>query len=697
MKIKELNKCFIPEIKITDNLINDDFLNCIVNNPNNNKVNTIIEDKKSKIVNDELTKITNNLLTTKKDCTINLFYAIYTIFGEIDNDNLKPYINGQSKNMNDYDTNMYFVFKGGNTIKYWINKTYLDKMEKNTKNLEDILSNKIEIYENDYINAYSDFDFCLYIDFKFINEEEYNNILRKIGEKIFLLRNDIKNIFNDESLEYFNNEKINIDLLDKLKIYINLNNPNNPNNIKFKFPEQSDDFILTRNNKNVKYIRKVNEKLIISFNNLIQFNTSDFDLFRIKLGIVATYNNDNDNDNMHNFNSEVFDLSILRKTDTKLEKFTENITDYTKIINLKKNNKIIQVRLYNNKYILIDLLGILFTNVPWLDTKYEKRLIRFAFSTSLYNQEIFDAYLPNLDNIKNIELNIGIFNILNILSIIDIYNTLDNLYDNIFIFKNIINKNLNIIINSKELLISLDMIDFITTINNIINGGAGDTGDTDSKYDNLKNYDKYKSYPNKFFCLIILVFIRKILIESDYEWYKIIINDKADLDYFEIKHLLIKFLKTYMYYFLVSTFSLTNVKTLFDIFLKDNFSFSKLSLNLDGGFRGFRGSQDLKYNPTYKLNQKSESTYTSDQKLESTYKLIRLTFKQIELNRKIKEINNKLKDSLLKLYKINYYFKDEEHEYLLNSNMEPEIIRKIKDENKIEEVFNILKDILQLK
>jgi hypothetical protein len=254
------------------------------------------------------------------------------------------------------------------------------------------------------------------------------------------------------------------------------------------------------------------------------------------------------------------------------------------------------------------------------------------------------------------------------------------------------------------------MIDFITTINNIINGGAGDTGagagdtgDTDSKYDNLKNYDKYKSYPNKFFCLIILVFIRKILIESDYEWYKIIINDKndkADLDYFEIKHLLIKFLKTYMYYFLVSTFSLTNVKTLFDIFLKDNFSFSELSLNLDGGFRGFpgfRGSQDLKYNPTYKLNQKSESTYTSDQKLESTYKLIRLTFKQIELNRKIKEINNKLKDSLLKLYKINYYFKDEEHEYLLNSNMEPEIIRKIKDENKIEEVFNILKDILQLK
>jgi hypothetical protein len=145
-----------------------------------------------------------------------------------------------------------------------------------------------------------------------------------------------------------------------------------------------------------------------------------------------------------------------------------------------------------------------------------------------------------------------------------------------------------------------------------------------------------------------------------------------------------------MYHFLVSTFSLTNVKTLFDIFLKDNFSFSELSLNLDGGL------QDLKYNSTYKLDQKSESTY-KDQKSESTYKLIRLTFKQIELNRKIKEINNKLKDNLLKLEKINNYFEDKNHEYLLNSNMEPEIIRKIKDENNTEYIFNILKDILQLK
>ena len=75
----------------------------------------------------------------------------------------------------------------------------------------------------------------------------------------------------------------------------------------------------------------------------------------------------------------------------------------------------------------------------------------------------------------------------------------------------------------------------------------------------------------------------------------------------------------------------------------------------------------------------------------------KIVLKEIELNKKTKQIKNKLKNNLLQLYKINDYFEDKEHEYLLNSKMKPEIIRKIKDENNIEDVFNILKDILQLK
>jgi hypothetical protein len=60
------------------------------------------------------------------------------------------------------------------------------------------------------------------------------------------------------------------------------------------------------------------------------------------------------------------------------------------------------------------------------------------------------------------------------------------------------------------------------------------------------------------------------------------------------------------------------------------------------------------------------------------------------------ELDNKLKYNLSKLYEINDYFIDVKHPYLLNSDMQPEIIRKIKNEENITDVFNILKDILQL-
>jgi hypothetical protein len=195
--------------------VNDtDFINCINKNAVNDKVNSVIKDAKSKQVNDELTKITNNLLTTEINHTNSLFNAIYKIFVKIDNDNLEPYINGQSQNTNYFDTYMYFVFKGGNTIKYWVNKTYLEEMNDLAIDLEEILSTKISIHENESINAYSDFDFSLYIDFE-KNKKDYKEIVSDIGNKLLLLRKEIDPIIKDSSLTYFNNDT-NYDLLKKL-------------------------------------------------------------------------------------------------------------------------------------------------------------------------------------------------------------------------------------------------------------------------------------------------------------------------------------------------------------------------------------------------------------------------------------------------------------------------------------------------
>ena len=717
MKSYDIKICIDKDDKYK---VNDaDFINCIKKNAENIKSsNGTIHDAKSKQVNDELTKITNNLLTKEVTNTNRLFEAIYTIFGKIDNDNLEPYIDGQLKNTNGLNTNKYFVFKGGNTIKYWVNRTFLDKMKDKTEqiltdNLEEILSTKITIHENESINACSDFDFSLYIDFK-NNKENYKDIVSNIGDKILSLRKEINPIIDDKSLTYFSDSN-NTDLFTKLDEYIFEKHGFNTDteNIDFKFITQCKDFILTTiNNNDTMYTRDVNDKLIISFNNLIKFNTTDFDLFRIKLGIAAEYKSEYYEDGGETFNSnfksEIFDLTILRKNDSQLKKFTENISEYTNIIHLKFNNKIIPVRIYNIKYILIDLLEVLFIQsiVPWLNAKYEKRLIRFAYMTSLYNQQIYIADKAAADkaaaakaaadkandpSIINNELAFGIFNLLNILNIVNHLEFLDN---NINLFKRIINKNLNLNIINKNI-IDNDIV----VINNIINADFDKSDDVSesyvrdfggrddpNKYDNLRNYNKDKYYPNKYFCLIILLFIRKIFVESDEKWYKKIIkNQDADLDFENIKISLKTLLKTYVIHLLITTCSLTNVKELFDEHIQD-INLDKFPLNLKGGSEII-----LKQDEDIILNQDEGIT-----KSKFTYELQKLT--EIELiNLKFDIINNKLNNNLKKLYEINDYFEDVNHPYLLNYNMEPEIIRKIKDENKIEEVFNILKDILELK
>ena len=291
--------------------------------------------------------------------------------------------------------------------------------------------------------------------------------------------------------------------------------------------------------------------------------------------------------------------------------------------------------------------------------------------TSLYNPEIYNN---DMSLITNNELAYGIFNLLNILSIIHYLNLLtsasnnDEIFYNNYLFKYVIYKNLRII-NNNNLFTDIDL-------KQIINGNY-DYGNYD--YGNLDNYKKYISYPNKYFCLIILVLVRKIFIECNVQWYTNIINDTTEsFDFSKIKLVFIKLLKTYMFYLLLSTFTLTDVKTLFNEYLLDRFDLSEYSPDINGGFR--LGEYQNKIIQEEDINQKSKKIY----------ELKRLKLKQIELD-------EKLKDNLLLINKMNDYFENEEHEYLLNYNMEPEIIRKIKDENNMENVFNILKDILQLK
>jgi len=692
----DIKKCFDHSINRD---VNDDFINCISKNSNNKKVIGTVPNKPSKEVEDELTNITNNLLIENQDFTNRFFEAVYTNFGGIDNDNLTPYETKNEKINND----MYFVFKGGNTIKLWVNKFYLKKMKKLTANLQDILSNKIPdtFHENGAINASSDFDFSLYINFKKL-KPDYGKILKDIGNKMLLLRDDINNIIDDKQIANYNSKK----LLNEIYKYIQLINSerNNIRNIQLNFPKSGNDFILTKKqyiHKPIIFNRLVNNKHFVSFNNIIQKqednNLDDFDLFRIKLGIVAKYEYDyNDEDNSRPLKSEVFDLSILRNTDPKLQKMCDHIDEYTKIIPVKFNNKIIPIRLYNIKYLIIDLLRMLFATIPWLDIKYGKRLIRLAILTSLYNQEQFS------DNPR--EFGIGLFIIFNILNIIYFFEKLDKDVDvtsNIKIFKYIIEHNLNTINNSDSLQ-NLVKNTLTPQLNKIINGEPG--------YDDLKYYIDnylYLNKPNQFLCLILLVFIRKIIIESNEEWYLRIIKDPTLSpynDFFEIKFLLMKLLKTYIFHILNTTIILTDLKTVLQKYFGEEI-LNNIKQDLYDSIQRGGGS-----NPQNESIQNMLSVTNIEPTLQKTfedemsnsgsrYTLQKLESEQLEELEK-EQIKIKIKENsiyyLSKLYKINDYFEDVNHPYLLNSDMQPEIIRKIKNEENITNVFNILKDILQL-
>jgi hypothetical protein len=683
---------------------NEHFAQCIFTNAHNQKVisgNIPIIDTKQ--VNDELTNITNNLLISQFNKTNLFMYQVYSIFGELDNDELTPYEIGKTRHKK-MNIGMYFVFKGGNSIKLWVNKTYLQKMGDLTTNLQDILSNKIAFHENEAINASSDFDFSLYIDFK--DNTNYGELLEYIGTRFFILRHELNQIISDNIINNYRHssalkEKIRdyIILKNKRKI-INIENIIKIDNIELNLVTEGNDFILTMNNNNnnpIKYDREVKDKQFISFNNIIKNNIDDFDLFRIKLGMVAKYNTDNLNYRKI-FKSEVFDLSILRKEDTKLNKMYKDINEYTKIISLQYNNYIVPIRLYNNKYILIDILRMFFINAPWLDIKYNKRLIRLAIITSLYNQENFvDSQINDGDNDEDIikikknkhaELFSGLFNLLNILNIIHILDILTNYPSNYNnkLFKHIIQNNLNIIKNDE---VFTDL--FITDLNKIIDGKDG--------YDDLNYYKTNFIYePNKFFCLIILVFIRKIIIESNKNWYINIIDPTFPVfkNFNDIKDKVIKFLKTYIYYLLNSTFCLTNIKTLFHRYINNRFNLP----DFVGGVSVGQQTSDV----NIEKNMIIGSTDILDQRKQnidkrstkSRYGFVKIDQEQQSLDKKFIELDKKLKYNLSKLYEINDYFVDVNHEYILNSKMEPEIIREIKDERNITDVFNILKDILQL-
>jgi hypothetical protein len=712
----DLRQC--PTINSRNELTNKDYIKCIRRHAYIGKLESVIPDKPKENVEASITNVTNNFFITVPKKTGYFFKAVNDCFGFLDHNSLTPY---DDENLDINYNNIYFVFKGGNTIKLWINKLYLDKMNKLTTNLQEILSTPLQFNENNSINSYSDFDFSLYIDFNYENQLRYEDILAICAEKLFILRQHLNSIITEEIL-------INCDNTNTvLEINKYLNNKYNRcfnKTFGFSYSKNVRDFILTRNINNIsetkQYIRDIANNLVVSFNNIIMNNESDFDLYRIKLSIDVNKNNneedededDNTEQNRNNktkFKSEIFDLSIPREQDNNRQHFCDNIRIYTNIINTNFNNYIIPIRAYNIKYLLIDLYKMLFIQkkLPWLmdKKKYMKRVTRAAILTSLYNQE---NYQENNQENNNSEFGFGLLNLFNILSLIQIiidddFNRM-NTQDKIRIFKQSINFNLNNINNDNDLqnIIRRDLDRFL---NNILDGI--------NNYDNLEQYYIHVDNPNKFLYLILLIFMRKIIIENDNTW-----NEDLGDNLNMRNNNLIKFLKTYAFFLINSLFCLTDIKIIFDQYFKRIFQNRNLDLiftninpiNNIGGKIFFEDKEQTQFNSFFEdKKQKQLKSFFEDKKqkqLKSFFEDKEQTQinsfypwfinKNTNLNMKDK-LKNNLIENLKKLYKINNYFEDKEHPYLLNSNMKPEIIRQLINEDNIYNIFNLLKNILLLK
>lgn len=340
---------------------------------------------------------------------------------------------------NNNTTKGYFVFKGGNVIKYWTLKKYLEKLTKiHNDSIIDILNEKINVTDSDVFNSTSDYDFQYYIS---AGEEEYNliynNLIDHILRRIILLRTELTIMFNDKTVDSFDEkeEDITNGVFDeeKKKIYIEdlfneyyikgfgkikRNSVNNNDEVIIQKSNKVSSIIVTKimekitdenrgtikidedGRKSYSFLLALNEEnanMNISFNNSIRTLVVDFDLFRIKLKY------DIENDYIYDsFASELFDLTVLRPCDKDRINFCNNINKNTNIVNRDDNSP---MRVYSIIYLLKDLLTLLFiSNNPhdtifiWKDIKYEKRIIRLGFLYASYLDE-----LKNIVGIKKIE------------------------------------------------------------------------------------------------------------------------------------------------------------------------------------------------------------------------------------------------------------------------------------------------------
>lgn len=549
----------------------NDFINAIINKAGDIKIIRKAIDGEKKNINDLFTESINNFYSENEKSFNNFFINVYKIFGNYDSFNLNPSINNTKTipeilmpNKTKY--NGYFIFKGGNIIKYWTIFKYFKKLGQQFNNLHTLLTKNLpDINDQGAVINYSDFDFTYYLGDLTI--PIYKDLLKHTMDCLFILRNNLEDFVKKNNTKLslsFRNLQLHYEIAKSLSVpnknykrILKNTTLDQKYEIDINLPDNTIDNLLTFENGNFtmgQYIDNSKHCMNLSYNNCIVTNTGvDFDLFRIKLNLNA-----NNNYQKTTFKAEVFDLTIIRP-DINLngishrEEFCEHANDYTIIVSSNYNNQQLNIRCYNIEYTLKDLLSILFISnqpynsiFPWIDKKYGKRAIRLGLLISEYTDIINNNNNRKLNYIKLLFLERIITSFIKKWDIF-LYKNL-SLEDKIREFKMIFLqltfiKYFNFILKKKDSLID--------EISNIITN-------------NIQNINYYRKFIEEkkyidFLIIIILLFIRKIIVEFDIDWCKDGIIGNYDVNMCNFQNDLLKFITTIRQYFILGIINLTTL------------------------------------------------------------------------------------------------------------------------------------------
>lgn len=364
------------------------------------KLNTEQNVNYKKELDDIMTDIVTNHFLKEQDEIAHFIKLITTTF-----DNA---IDLYKKKKNINKTDIIFVYKGGNVLRFIINS------------LIDLLPGDSErILEDNYSDYFkkSDADFTIYIN---PNLKDYDNIYDNMITMSYYVLNLIRNEISMNRDKYFDFYDLNIEHKKEIlnDYLVKLNNASVINDKKYNNEENiyynkkiialafdnicvknsefdcldsnsnRDDFIIDYNKDKSKIIISPidNNNLTpfyLSVNKTLQFTKGEyfthFDLVRMKINFKMYFKNEETVSK--NLGGEAIDISIQHRDSLK------NSKDYNMWYFFKNLNKNITVFTYDNDfsfnatsfyYLIHDLERMLFFEVtlPWDDVKYEKRLNR---------------------------------------------------------------------------------------------------------------------------------------------------------------------------------------------------------------------------------------------------------------------------------------------------------------------------------